>query len=437
MAVSFRVTGIWAELTADGAVTIPSTPQAGDRMYLFARWKTFSITATVAGWTKLPEFADGSAASGNGTGSVKVACWYRNWQSGDSNPTIDFSANPTTASAVIMVMAKSAGDDWLAPLVATAAMTNWTTTSQTVAASATVAVPSGGVVMGLIGIRDDSATMTRPTNGIDDSGSLITWNGNYVESPATHHSTTTGDDGAADLGYRLVTTGATATLRMTGTLSAAETGAALWVVQGTALAFPATGILDNFNRANGALGANWGGNLFAGDNNLVIDSNQAKPGAEPANNGWATQFGPDCEVYVDITTYSSHTNIVARWSVLGGSPSGYMVAAHGDVSLIKVYRFTGGSFTELITFAQVVESGDSLGMRVSGSTIYVYYKDVSVSSDWYAVGQVIDATHSGAGYIGLYQVHPTTFTDNFGGGTFPPSAGNGKPWGYYARQMNA
>lgn len=235
MAVSLRVTGAWAELTNDGAVAIPATPQAGDRMYLFARWKDFSVTAQVTSpvtWTEIAEFTDGAVTAGNGTGSVKVACWYRDWQSGDTNPTIDFSATVENASVVIMVMQKAADDVWLTPVAVTAAMTNWTTTSQIVAASATAVVPGGGVVMGLIGIRDDSATMTRPTSGIDDSTGAITWNGDYVESPATHHTTTTGFDGATDLGYRLVTTGATATLRMTGTISAAETGAALWVVQG-------------------------------------------------------------------------------------------------------------------------------------------------------------------------------------------------------------
>lgn len=236
MSVSLRVTGTWAELTADGTVAIPATPQVGDRMYLFARWKDFSITATVADWTELVEFADGAVSAGNGTGSVKVACWYRDWQPGDSDPTIDFSANPENASVVITVMQKGADDVWDTPVARTAAMTNWTTTSQSVSASATVDVRSGGVVMGLIGIRDDSATMTRPTNGIDDDAAAVTWNGNYVESPATHHSTTTGFDGAADSGYRLVTTGAAgATLRMTGTISAAETGAALWVVQGVSV----------------------------------------------------------------------------------------------------------------------------------------------------------------------------------------------------------
>lgn len=232
MSISLRATGTWAELTADGTVAIPATPQAGDRMFLFARWKDFSVTVTVANWTELTEFADGAVSSGNGTGSVKVGCWYRDWQPGDSDPTIDFSASPTNASVVIQVWQKSADDVWQTPVARTAAMTTWTTTSQSVSASATVAVPSSSVVMGLIGIRDDTATMTRPTSGIDDASAAITWDGDYVESPATHHSTTTGEDGAADLGYRLVSVGATATLRMTGTISAAETGAALWVVQG-------------------------------------------------------------------------------------------------------------------------------------------------------------------------------------------------------------
>lgn len=237
MAVSFRTVGTWAELTADGSVTIPATPQAGDRMFLYARWKDFSITATVANWTPaVTPFADGAITAGNGTGSVKVGCWYRDWQSGDTDPTIDFSAAPENASVVITVMQKGVDDVWATPIAVTAAITNWTTTSQIVSASATAVVRSGGVVIGLIGLRDDSATMTRPATGIDDSTGAITWNGNYVESPATHHSTTTGFDGAADLGYRLVTIGATATLRMTGTISAAETGAALWVVQNTIIA---------------------------------------------------------------------------------------------------------------------------------------------------------------------------------------------------------
>lgn len=247
------VTGTWARLVVDGTVAIPSTPSlAGHRMVLWASWKDFAITvASITGWTAIgTEFADGAVVAGNGTGSVKVMCWYRDWQSGDAAPTIDWSANPTEGHAVIQIFQKPSDKSWSTPLTVTAAMTNWTTTSQTVAASATVAVPSDGVVMGLIGICDDSATMTRPTNGIDDSGGLITWNGNYVESPVTHFNSTTGLDMSGDLGHRLVTTGATATLRMTGTISAAETGAGKWVVQGVeTLAVPAPPLPTNVNFA--------------------------------------------------------------------------------------------------------------------------------------------------------------------------------------------
>jgi hypothetical protein len=121
---------------------------------------------------------------------------------------------------------------WATPTFVTAAMTTWTTTPQTTSASSTIDVPSGSVVVGIAAIRDDSGTFTRPTSAISDAASAITWNGNYAEAPATHASTTTGNDMAADMGYRLVTTGASGvTLRQTcDALSAAETGMLAWVV---------------------------------------------------------------------------------------------------------------------------------------------------------------------------------------------------------------
>ena len=244
-AISLKTAGVWAEYVADGTVAIPGSPAAGDRMFLFATWKTYTITvAQPNGWTLIgTEFADGTTGTGNGLGSMKVMAWYRDWQSGDSAPNLDFStATSLLGGAVIQLWQKGVGDIWDTPLTVTGGMTNWTTTSQTFSASSTVAVPNGGVVMGLVGIRDDTATMTRPAAGIDDSAAAITWNGNYVESPATHRTSGTGNDGAADLGHRFVTTGATATLRMTGTLSASETGAGKWVVQGLASTIAGTAI---------------------------------------------------------------------------------------------------------------------------------------------------------------------------------------------------
>lgn len=233
MAISRKATGSWALLTADGAVSIPGSPAAGDRMFLWASWKDFSITAQVSGWTEVTEFADGAVSAAANVGSVKVGCWYRDWQSGDGNPTLDFSSSPTTAGAVIEVWQKGATDVWDTPTFVTAAIAAATTWSAT--SSSTLTVKDGAVVFELAGFRDDSATMTRSaTTALEDDGSPnVTWNGNVVESPATHFSDTTGQDLSADLIHRLVTTGAAGVnLTATGTLSASETGAVLWVHQG-------------------------------------------------------------------------------------------------------------------------------------------------------------------------------------------------------------
>lgn len=219
-------------VTGTFVLALPSTATTGDRMFIFATWKDQSVTASISGWTSITSFADGSVGSGNGTGSMRVEAWYRDHSGSESAPTVTFSG-AIIGAALSVAFRKGGSETWDTPLFATAAITNWTTTSQTVSASSTVAVPSSGVVIGWVGIRDDSATFTRPTNGIDDSTSAITWNGNFSRGLFDPHiSTTTGNDMSADWGHRLVTIGATATLRQTATISAAETGSSLWVVQG-------------------------------------------------------------------------------------------------------------------------------------------------------------------------------------------------------------
>lgn len=239
MAISLRATGTWAEYTTDmQTVAIPGSPAAGDRMFLWVQWKDFAITlAQPNGWTTVVNsFADGAVSTGNGLGSISQAVFYRDWQSGDTAPTLDWSTTTgLLAEAVITIFAKGAGEVWKAPTYVTAA---WpaTSTTQTVSASAAAAVPDNSVVVAGIGLRDDSATFTRAaTTGIDVS-SGITWSADYVESPATHYSTTTGNDHSGDLGHRMVTTGgsgtSTVTLRVTATITAAETGSVVWVTEG-------------------------------------------------------------------------------------------------------------------------------------------------------------------------------------------------------------
>lgn len=239
MAVGFRAVGSWENgatgLTADEVVAVPAAQVTGDLVIVIGCWKDYAITAQVSGYTELFELADGTTGTGNGLGSMKVGIWYKVAASDtESDPTLDFSTTTgLLGEATIIVFSKGAGETWLTPTYVTRAL-SWGTGSTTTAASSTIDVPSGGAVLAVAAIRDDSATFTRGNTAIDDSAAAVTWNGNYVEAPATHASTTTGNDMSCDAGYRLVTTGATGvTLRQTGTLSASETGQGAWVVLGT------------------------------------------------------------------------------------------------------------------------------------------------------------------------------------------------------------
>lgn len=238
MAISVHATSAWGEATiATPGISIPGTPAAGDRVVAWASWKDFAITATAdlngsGAMTEVTEFADGSVGAGNGTGSMKVGCWYKDWVSGDTVVNFTLSSAPSIVSYVVQVLRKDGAETWDTPTFATAAIAAATTWSAT--ASSAIDITDGAIVVELVGIRDDSATFTRDSNtALDDDGSpTVTWNGNVVENPATHKSTTTGLDMAADLIHRFVTTGASGVnLTATGTLSANETGAVLWVHQ--------------------------------------------------------------------------------------------------------------------------------------------------------------------------------------------------------------
>jgi hypothetical protein len=204
VSITPRAEGTWVILTADGAVAIPGTPQAGDRMFVLATWKAFDTTAQITSptaWTEVTEFADGSVAPAANVGSVKVGAWWRDWQSGDTQPTIDFSVSPVPAAAVMVVFAKGQTDVWATPASATAAIAS--ADPFTATASSDPGITAGDLVIALVGIRDDS-----------------------------HASSTTSNDIAADAIYAIAVAGTSSAAPVTtGDLSASETGAALWIRQ--------------------------------------------------------------------------------------------------------------------------------------------------------------------------------------------------------------
>lgn len=253
MAPSLKTTGaweIWSVGAGDTVRTNPGTPAAGDRYFVWAMWKPFNTVVTVAGFTEIEVYADGALGTGNGTGSISTGCWYRDWVSGDpTTTTITATGGGALGGTLIQLWQKDAAETWDTPTFATA---NWpaTATNQTINASSTATVPSGSVVMCGMGFRNDIAAITRTTTSISAT-SGVTWNGNYVESPATHLSHTTGNDAADDLGHRFVTTGGSGiTLQAQATISTLETGSIVWVIQGVTASTPATSLSPPVKRPN-------------------------------------------------------------------------------------------------------------------------------------------------------------------------------------------
>jgi len=202
-------------------------------------------------------------------------------------------------------------------------------------------------------------------------------------------------------------------------------------------AYPTTGILDNFNRANEGPppSASWSDLYGLGaDYQLKVVSNQAVPNAlDPANdratNYWnPTTFGPDCEVYCTIATETLiDIGEIGLWVRATGVGSIATVSGY----YVEYDRTTGGDHFDVIrvdneaetqlgaSISQELSAGDSFGVSMIGDTITVWYK--SGAGAWTNIGERTDSTYQDAGYIGIIWWDSTDgVLDNFGGGTYVP-----------------
>ena len=191
------------------------------------------------------------------------------------------------------------------------------------------------------------------------------------------------------------------------------------------MAFPTTGILDNFNRANEGPppSASWT-NV---ENGLEVNSNTCKGDANNLGNwsNWNVEtFGPDCECYITLTNQSAE-NLYARLTSVNTWDDGYSVTVFQNE--VQIYRLDDGGRTQLgATIAQTSVSGDKLGMEIIGSSVTAYYDDGGAG--WGSIGVRSDGAYSNAGYLGVRVFDNDREFDDFGGGTIAaPPAGNRVP----------
>jgi len=239
----------------------------------------------------------------------------------------------------------------------------------------------------------DNDPMTFSWNFGDASGSSLPNPSHTYTSPATYKAVLTVTDTLGQIGRDTVT-----------------------VVVANSGAFPTTGILDNFNRANGAIGGQWTGATTG----LSITNNQLTQTCCYATTAWnGAIFGPDQEAYIHFNqaTQGAFEHDVLLKIQGTSTDAGHIECRWDGVDnqvTIDTYDPTT-TWVNWATFSPVqFNDGDTFGARAyADGTVQVYKNGQSFGITSVAGWQFAN----GGGRVGLTLYGATSsLLDNFGGG---------------------
>jgi hypothetical protein len=180
------------------------------------------------------------------------------------------------------------------------------------------------------------------------------------------------------------------------------------------MALPAT---DSFDRANGALGANWslGWATIAGFTVVSNTAQLASVNDEGVNYWSADTFGDNQYAQCVISTIGG-AYVGAGPAVRYSASGGYHAAYDQDTGAIRISRRSGGSNTNIASTSFSVSAGDTLRLEISGSNLTLYVNGTSRLT-------TSDSTHaSGAGGIYGWHASPTIAVNNFEAGNLTAAA---------------
>jgi RHS repeat-associated protein len=175
-----------------------------------------------------------------------------------------------------------------------------------------------------------------------------------------------------------------------------------------------TDVLDDFNRVDGSIGANWSGT----PTNFAIDSNQLAISDANEHIYWnADIFGPDQEAYVTFVTLDSANQIDLTLKRQSDDVADGIMIVNYNTYEHRIQIYTYDSIDGLVQrgtdIAVTFEAGDVMGAKARISGDVEVYKNgilwsIQSASDWtfYAEG----------GYIGLATAYTTMLLEDFGGG---------------------
>jgi hypothetical protein len=187
-------------------------------------------------------------------------------------------------------------------------------------------------------------------------------------------------------------------------------------------------VLDSFNRANesplsdaGRWSPGVGG---SGETGLNVSSNLLACSRTTTCTSWRNNlsYGPDTESWVRLTTLPGNGNalrLYARVKQPGSSAyDGYMLRTNQLSGTDEVFleRVDNGAVVRRLTISQELAAGDTLLLRVQGSTLEAWRHN---GTSWARLGTVVDATYPAAGFAGVGIRGKTARLDDFGARALP------------------
>ncbi len=201
----------------------------------------------------------------------------------------------------------------------------------------------------------------------------------------------------------------------------------------TALGAP----LDDFNRPNETLSdaGRWTNAIVGGESGFNVSSNELTCSVVTTCTAWRNnaQYGPDAEVWARLTTLPGLNNqlrLYARLQMPGAS-AGYVLRTNetGGGGEVWIERFNGG-LTRLLTIPSQLVAGDTMLLRVKGSSIEAWR--LPSGGSWSRLGVVQDSTYQAAASVGVGLRGTTGRLDDFGARTLGSSSPPGAPTGLSA-----
>lgn len=174
-------------------------------------------------------------------------------------------------------------------------------------------------------------------------------------------------------------------------------------------AFPTTGILDNFNRADESPPMTGYESYSTG---FGVTSNQCANTGSGGSAFWAALYGSDVEAYYTLLTAGSAVFIFLRYNSTPGN--GYLIRYSVGSGIIKMDRRdafvdtligSGSAYTPAVN--------DKIGFRAVGSTLTAWK---NTGSGWSADITVTDSTYTNNNDLMFYSGTVPMVIDDFSGG---------------------